>query len=330
MTARFLGLIFILLTSAQLSLASDVSCLLPLTAAVSSVTEFADALKCHESSVVSAKDSPSLKYFQDLEKKGMLAPIEDFLKLWYPKKEKEIDDAYFFKCQKSPFAPITEKVNAQHELAPECKPDVFYSWGPEDKLQNMERAMKDGEAWTSSPNPRASGYGIGSSDGKPTSLFMAITPFSSSAYGEYAVRIKVKKATRMTTVGWHPEPGTLDFNPVERFQDVVMNDASVIESWSYGTPDIYDELVRDVKQIASGKRAQLYAPKLVDANATGMKRLYHIVDRNTMDEDALKKRFLTLIGMILRGDGRIHYQKGACRNREAHYKTDRPTYFNPQ
>src|SRR5690348_12829840 len=112
-----------LLLSMPLSFADDVSCLLPLTAEIASATEFADKLKCQESSKVDGNDSPNLKYFQSLEKKGTSAPIEDFLKLWYPKKEKEIDGAYFFKCQKAPFAPITEKVNAQHELASECKPD---------------------------------------------------------------------------------------------------------------------------------------------------------------------------------------------------------------
>jgi hypothetical protein len=36
------------------------------------------------------------------------------------------------------------------------------------------------------------------------------------------------------------------------------------------------------------------------------------------------------IDMILKSEGRIHYQKGSCRNRNQSFSTRKPTYINPR
>ncbi len=270
---------------------------------------------CSESSVVTAENSSQFEYFKELYLRKD-APIEDYLVLWYPESEHEYDGAYFFGCE--------EKQITGNYLTPECKHEVFYSWGPIEKLDTMKTAMPDAETWFGSPNPQArvrEGY-----------LFMALTPASTITYGEVGVRVRMKPEVRIRVDKWRPSEGLLTMRPKSHtYEDVVLNDASSIESWSYGTPEQYDELVLDIKRMASGKRAHYYAERKHRLNMrTGMKRVYVTIDGYKLNEKKLKDRLHQHIGMIINGEGRIHYQNGTCRNRVLFFATDKPSYFNPE
>src|SRR3569623_1459155 len=113
---------------------------------------------------------------------------------------------------------------------------------------------------------------------------------------------------------------------------MVIDGAGVIESYSYGTPEIYDEVVRDTLRIASGKPARTYTEGIGRwNNATGMERVYGagVGERTDQTETLLKSRFLALIDSILNHQGRIIYSSGVCQNRRLHYATTHPTYINP-
>jgi hypothetical protein len=84
--------------------------------------------------------------------------------------------------------------------------------------------------------------------------------------------------------------------------------------------------VRDVLHFKSGKRVSTYQA----ADGAGIDRLYaQAADNNTMDEDTLKTRFLSLIRAVLAGDGKITYSKSSCRNRAFTYSSMSPSYVDP-
>lgn len=283
--------------------------------------------KCDEVSKVDAKDSKQLGYFKNLlNKKVEETKLSDYLELWYPSPEND-NDPYFFSCQSKPWGNLDKalQLNSLKYLPQECKPDVLYSWGPPIKLESMKKAMEDGKHWKDQPNPIPGK--------KDTALFMALTPLSSFGYGEVMVRVKIKPETPFITKNSHyfedngETPGVrVRIN--DDYQDFTMKEASFIESWSYGTPQIYDELVRDTKRALAGKRAQTYMTPWKPANA--LSDHMQSPDGLETNEEILKGRFRKLIEMITKGEGKVHFQKDSCRNKNLHYQTTRPTYFNPQ
>ncbi len=281
------------------------------------------SIDCDEKSTpIQAENSPNLDHFIKLLKSGMKAPLKDFLKLWYPERKrigkKGDENDTILKCQQNKAQPgYTTSGGAIPEP---CAPDVLYSWGPKEKVETLAEAMSDGKKWRGSPNPKAKvRSGI---------LFASNSAVSTYMYGPVGVRIKLKPKT--------PFP-VLEFGGVERavgyrdsyYQDFGISDSSVIESWSYGTPEHYDEIVRDLQRISSGKAATLY--RAAPLNSTGLSRIYDIgpIDSRDNNETTLKANLLEMIRMILAGEGRIHYSKGACRNRAEHFLTDKPSYINP-
>ncbi len=256
---------------------------------------------------ITADDSPSKQYFQELLKKGMSAPIEDFLHLWYANHDNPTKETYFFSCEPASWTPLNLG-------KPGCQPDVLYSWGPQTKLMTIETSLKNDGKWTGNPNSRSNG------------VWATISPVSTYSYGLVPIRFKIKPGTSYlasygTTSGVSYVSGILE--------DFIIGDASVIESYSYGTPEHYDEIIKDIRQLSSGKRAIMYVNNRGEMG-NGMARVYAagVPERGPQDETQLKTVLLEMIRMILNGEGRIVYAKGACHNRAQHFASDKPTYFN--
>lgn len=161
-----------------------------------------------------------------------------------------------------------------------------------------------------------------------TLLYLALTPAMTFGYGKTLMRFKIKKGTPFTN---HPKKdpgkGEVGFIPMDEMPDFAFSDSSVVESWSYGTEEIYDEIVRDLIRLKSDKRAQTYSG---DHTKKGLAKIYvGSIDNKEFDESTLKRNLLNLIEIILKNEGKIFYQKGSCRNSNEHYKTSTPTWFNP-
>lgn len=265
---------------------------------------------------ITADNSSQKQYFENLLKRGTKAPIKDFLKLWYPERGKGNEiEPYFFHCQSEPWGPL--KGGGDDKLTPSCKPDTLYSWGPLEKLNSLKNAMPNGETWSGPPNPARH------------ILYTSLTPASTYAYGLIQVRFKIRPEVEFDTSFF----GGKNKKEVQvhtlTYQEFNIFDSSVIESFSYGTPEQYDETVRDILKLASGDRAQAYYSRA--PRGWGMRRLYgsFLADGLTVSEEVLKSNLLEMIRMILNGEGRIHYVKEACQSRGRFFSTDRPTYFNP-
>jgi hypothetical protein len=78
-------------------------------------------------------------------------------------------------------------------------------------------------------------------------------------YGKTLMRFKIKMGTPFVD---HPKKelgkGEAGFTPMDEMPDFAFSDSSIVESWSYGTEEIYDEIVRDLIRLKSDKRAQTY------------------------------------------------------------------------
>jgi hypothetical protein len=285
------------------------------------------AQSCDEpSGPITANDSPNKAYFEDLLKRGMSAPISDFLKLWYPSRgdpKAQEKDPYFFSCESAAWDVLQPQ--ADGFLSPNCKPDVLYSWGPVGKIKNMSTAMPDSKVWSGPPNPNFS-------------LTTTLAPSPTFSYGLVQVRVRIKPSVQFSFS--RNGPDDISFANTALIQFNVVN-SETIESWSYGTPEQYDEIVRDILRITSGKRSLLllaYAPPDITPSnqEQGFHRLYRGNGAETEgwdghpgDEKVLKATLFNHIKMILNGEGRIIYSQGACRNRARFFQTDKPTYFNP-
>ena len=78
---------------------------------------------------------------------------------------------------------------------------------------------------------------------------MALTPAQTFAYGSTLLRFKIKsnvpfKRSRDEAKGYE-----VNVFPMDEMPDFTFKDSSVVESWSYGTHEIYDEVVRDLVRI---------------------------------------------------------------------------------
>lgn len=257
-------------------------------------------------------------YFEDLLNRGMNAPLQDFLHLWAEEKTSTVDeDTYFLKCLENDETVFSYEAM----LEKNCQPDVLYSWGPLSKLNNIQRHLPDGEDWTGNPNPYKTSTGV----------WATISPVSTFNYGLIPIRFKLKKETPFTNRKDTDREGIIAYS-LPDLMDFIIPSGEYIESWSYGTIELYDEIVKDILRIRSGKKVVTYYHLTQDLVHTtnNIKRVFKsgVPENEKQTEAVLKTRLLALIKMILNNEGKVSYQNQACRNWKMHYSTEKPTYFN--
>ncbi len=281
-----------------------------------------------KSGPITAEDSSNFEYFKTLLSSGDAASVEDFLKLWYPERQESPEaetNPYIFACESVPWGVLVPEANGY--LSEACSPDVLYSWGPLEKTTSFSKYIPDGALWTGPMNAPVTNTNHSKGSGTVYATFSAIATFG---YGAVPIRIKIKPTAQYhsTTTAGASRNGEVAFYVLSNWHDYYLSDAAVVESWSFGTPEHYDEIVRDALRIASGKRALAYTG---EPQGNGINRLWQLsnYDGHASNAVQLKNALRGMIQMILNGEGRIHYSKGACRNRKLHFKTDKPTYINP-
>ena len=163
-------------------------------------------------------------------------------------------------------------------------------------------------AWSGKPNPIV----------PKGALYTSMSPVATYMYGEVPIRIKIRPKTSFVVDVFCDEE--TPHKPCYRnliYQDFTIYDANVIESWSFGTAEHYDEIVRDILRISSGKRGIGYTQKA--PYGSGLNRLFSFggFDGHRSDEESLKKVLLEMIRMILNNEGRIYYSDGACQPRSS-------------
>ncbi len=183
-----------------------------------------------------------------------------------------------------------------------CVLDTVYRWGSAEKLQRLQASLPDNAKWTGGFNNNHGTYTLASAIG-------------SYGYGLIPIRIKLKPGVTVGVIFDH-----------------FLNNKADVESWSFGTPEHYDEIVRDYRRFKSGGFWIGYpATYTLIKSPTGKAQLFFPkpLDGKEFSERALKLSLLEMIRTILQGRGRIYFSEGACRNRESAFQTAYPTFINP-
>ncbi len=254
----------------------------------------------------SATQSPRFEYFRKVLAKGEKANIRELLQFWSPQKHQLISpSATLIQCQEKPWGAL--RSNTVGDIAPDCRPDVLFSWGSLDKLRSVANTLLEGHRWIGNPNP-----------GGHSGIYATISPAATFNYGPIAIRIKLKSGTAFRNLNQDVPPSMVMYSGLH-MNDFLIGDARVIDSWSFGTSDHYDELVEDVLRIESGNGGQGYA--LRPPVGEGLNRLFSlmITERGRADEASLKLALLQMLQMVVNDQGRIVYQRGSCATAQAHF-----------
>ncbi len=211
------------------------------------------------------------------------------------------------------------KQDAAGALIEKCKPDTLYSWGPQVKLESLQGWMGDPKNWVNDFRP----------------LFMTRSPVGSFGYGPVPVRIKIRPDatwavsnngySACSSASADTKKNTVFFR-TESLLDIVICSPAVIESWSYGTKEHYDEIIKEFRWI--------------EANGTSGDVDLYENDGNPFDNDwdghsFSKATFLGYLSGLFKtaqsGSGKIYFNPktpAAKRTREAHFSTTHPIYYN--
>lgn len=272
------------------------------------------ATRSHQTSAKPAAKKPAsseVAYFTDLLSRADTAPITDFLHLWFPDDVHEVRASYLDTCVDIKHSRMI--LSSTGNIAPECGPDVLYSWGPVEKLNQLRQELTDDGDWNKEIN------------GGRT-VWATISPISTYSYGPVEIRFKFKKGTPYIHGLNSSEPAVAE--DTDGLMDFLIDNGSIIESWSFGTPEQYDEIVKDISHFMTSTDVVTYTG--YGFSQPGLENVYHagVAEREAQNEATLRDRLTTMIRLILSGKGEIHYAKGVVHSREQHFATDHPTYFN--
>lgn len=266
---------------------------------------------------ISAKGAPNYAYFAKfVTKSDGDVSLKDLLVTWYgPRREVPATEDLFARCLVGDWGKFRK--NEKDQLPADCTPDVLYSWGPRVKVDTIAGAAPDGELWSGPMNPTRS------------SLFSTPGAIATFMYGEIPIRLKLRpETTIVVNSNRYANPISNDQWGAGGTGDFCVNRAEVVESWSFATPEHYDEIVRDALRVASGKPGVTY---IEPPTGEGLSRLssFRGWDSHDSSARALTSALFRMVQSILREEGRIYFAKGTCRSRAEHFRPRKPSYLNP-
>jgi hypothetical protein len=227
--------------------------------------------------------------------------------------------------------------NQDGYVVPECVPDTLYSWGGAAKVEWYRDHLSD-KPWP---------------EQLERSLYTTSSAAATFGYGPIPMRFKIKKGTRFKFFA-NASPYQCDDyvkkNLVNKdelkntvivryelrdsglaFLDYIICSANVIDSWSYGTPENYDEILADVNWMSSKdfKLWEGYSKQSGHDDFIG-----NDIDGDGMGTDfsqkTLQRRMNFLWFVAHHQLGHVYFPPGSSAKREEHFATSRPIYFNPK
>lgn len=211
-------------------------------------------------------------------------------------------------------------------LLPECVPDTLYSWGDYGKLKWFKDRYSTSGDWTA-PFER--------------DFFLTQSPLATFGYGEIPLRIKLRKDVKVilskssadqrscANLTTDEKATSIILNRWNMFHgtglDYILCSMGPVESWSFGTKEHYDEIVRDYQWIEKNnyKDYELYYKK------DGVDQLWNTnLDGKTFTLEVLLKHLQINRELIDLKLGRVYEQRSGLS--KTHYQTKNPIYYNPQ
>ena len=244
--------------------------------------------------------------------------------------DKQVGFTRWADCGVREYAYHLAKAGQDGYLVPECTPDTLYSWGDLGKVGWFEDNLKDGGKWP---------------DKLPRTLYNVLSAANTFGYGDYPIRIKLKPGTRIKLLVSDAPFRCEDLSEglalwarlVQRsggfsFMEYNICSTSVIESWSFGTREQVDEILRDDAWMRGNdyKLWEGYAKdngvdRYLGSDIDGGAGLY-----NTDFSEASLIRRLWLNKTVADFElGEIHYPRGAAHDVGRHFSTAHPIFFNP-
>lgn len=239
----------------------------------------------------------------------------DLLKLWFPWQK---DSSVGFEWRN-----CIDDLDGGHpilalETNSACRGDTFYSWGSLSKIESLKSVMSN-TSWQKKMQP----------------LYLARTPIGSFGYGLYAVRVKVRADVQWKRIDYGVIPcSTGDIDKTIFFRtkpvyesslfDIIVCSPQVIESWSYGTKEHYDEIVKDVEWTINMKRSEditemyINDPKFLNAQG---------IDGMDFRIEGLNPRLRAHLKISLENTGEV-FAHPLLKRKHEHFQTNYSIYFN--
>ncbi len=229
----------------------------------------------------------------------------------------------------------------------DCMPDTLYSWGPEGLIYSLQAEMS-GPSWRNE-----------AIEGQDAFLWLSRTPASTYGYGSrdesggQLVRMKLKPGVRFKLVDtgmpdcWRLSEEEIqntvfvrtDVHPNNVFRggpEIIQEDFGLcspgpVHSWSYARPEIFDEILRDVrKQLTAGpNQTYTYTSwKLPGETKHQMKLFHQPLDYHPFTQHQLINTIQYMRKISEAKAGAITFAPGITPSSEDHFATAYPIWFN--
>lgn len=227
--------------------------------------------------------------------------------------------------------------NTKGILDPECSPDTLYSWGSYEKIAWFLENLSDKDDW---------------SGALPRGLFTVHSPAATFGYGQIPMRIKIKPHVKFKLLV-NPQSSTceglkklnlmtddeatstiftrirLDSDSFSFLEHLVCS-KDVIESWSFGTAEHYDEILRDhtwmTTQHVYNWESYLKRDGIDSYIGTD-------IDKQQYETDFSIQNFnnqMNYLRILSTNEyGKVSAEKGNKVFKKRHFNTTKPIYFNP-
>lgn len=236
------------------------------------------------------------------------------------------DHLNYLDCYRATNRRNLQAFDSTGKLLESCKLDTVYSWGTEAKLNILISQMGNVNPWKTIQT-----------------LYTTRGPFSTFGYGSIAIRIKLKKDvifkrtdshTRCDHANSTQAATTVYVRAGDQYRDWTICNTGVIHSWSFFNREHYDEIVKDYlhhqELLKSGVSISGYIEQY-DSAQQAQSIFGAILDRHPFTEDILIQNLRLFIKKIAELKEQIFYNPdlpASEKNREAHFRTNYPTYFN--
>ena len=221
----------------------------------------------------------------------------------------------------------TTKQDASGSLVAECQPDTLYLWLPADRVRAIEVTIGNG-TWPT----------------KVPTLFLSKSPLWTYGYGDVAVRVKLRAGVHFreslvldddcSKYSKADYENTVFYRRDGWFADWSICSPSVIHSWSYGTKNHFDEIIRDMrtarKLLTNGQ--DLRGGVELYSGLQGISPFNHNIDNDVTNFSYgnFVKTLLALRSKTEKGYAQIYFNPSLSQSdatSAAHFQTNEHIYF---
>lgn len=222
---------------------------------------------------------------------------------------------------------IPDEGNHAAKDIPRCHPDTLYSWGIQAKLDYLKAAMGNGR-WKNTFR----------------TLYASRSAVATDGYGPIPVRFKIRSDAKWKKVpdGPHftcdnvkdPENTIYYYTWTGGYGvglDYAICSPQVLASWSYATPEHYDEIVKDFLYLTNPSVPDSKREMYVHGDGDYITTWSVDFDGHDFSKATLKSSLVGMQRMINAKSGDIYYNpniRSSEKNRESHFSTDHPIWFN--